>query len=82
MFMYAVFEEKLQKSMGRHLVRKYEKTNDAQSIYTDLLAYAKESTHATIESSNILSYLTTVILHKITWKGTHHSFILHWVNKL
>ena len=55
MFMYEVFEEKLQTSIGRNLVRKYEKTYDAQNGYAELLAYAKESTHATIESSNILS---------------------------
>ena len=55
MLMYAIFDEKLQTGMGSHLVRKYEKTYDAQNGYAELLAYAKESTHATIESSNILS---------------------------
>ena len=81
-FIYSVFEDKIQTNMGRHLVRKYEKTYDAQSIYAELVAYAKESTQASIEASNILSYLTTVKLHKIAWKGTYHAFILHWINKL
>ena len=81
-FIYSVFEEKIQTNMGRYLVRKYERTYDAQSIYVELCEYSKTSTQANIQASNILSYITTVKLHKIAWKGTYHSFILHWVNKL
>ena len=81
-FIYSVFEDKIQTSMGRHLVRKYERTYDAQSVYVELVLYSKESTQASIEAANILSYLSTVKLHKIIWKGTYHDFILHWVNKL
>ena len=81
-FIYSVFEEKIQTNMGRYLVRKYERTYDAQSIYTELCEYSKTSTQASIQASNILSYITTFRLHKIAWKGTYHSFILHWVNKL
>ena len=80
--MYSVFEEKIQTNMGRYLVRKYEWTYDAQSIYAELLEFVKKSTQANIEASNFLSYITTVKLQKIAWKGTYHSFILHWVNKL
>ena len=68
--------------MGRYLVRKYKRTYDAQSIYTELLKYSKKSTQANIEASNILSYIITVKLHKIAWKGTYNSFIIHWLNKL
>ena len=64
-FMYSMFEEKIQTNMGRYLVRKYECTYDAQSIYSELLKYAKKSTQANIEASNILSFITTVKLHKI-----------------
>ena len=38
--------------------------------------------HASLESSNLLAYITNVQVHKISWKGTYHSFILHWCNKL
>ena len=29
-----------------------------------------------------MGYITNVRLHKIGWKGTYHSFILHWCDKL
>ena len=71
----------MQTNMGRYLVKKYVITYDAQSFYAELVLYSKESTQVSIEAGNILSYLTTVELHKIIWKGTYPAFILHWVNK-
>ena len=69
--MYSVFEDKIKTNMGRHLVRKYEKTYDAQRVYMELRNHAKQSTHASLEASNILGYITTVKLHKIAWKGSY-----------
>ena len=81
-YIYSVFEDKIQTNMGKYLVRKFEGTFDAQNIYAELEEYTKESTQASIESANILGYITTVKLHKIAWKDTYHSLILHWVNKM
>ena len=39
-----MFKEKMQTNMGRYLVRKYEWTHDAQTIYAESLEYAKKST--------------------------------------
>ena len=81
-FIYSVFQEKLQTDIGKHLVRLYYGTTDARQIYKELLEHAKVSTHASLESSNLLAYITNVRVHKISWKGTYHSFILHWCDKL
>ena len=81
-FIYSVFEEKVLTNTGKALVRKYERSFDAQKIYKGLLAYSKESTQATIDTAELLQYISTVKLHKVAWKGTYHAFILHWCDKL
>ena len=81
-FIYSVFEEKLKTDTGKHLVRKYESQFDAQTIYKRLSEYAKESTHAHQEASKLLKYISSVLLHKISWKGPYYSFILHWCDKV
>ena len=81
-FIYDVFQNKVQTDMGKHLVRKYEGTDDAQSVYRKLSEHANQSTHANLEASDLISYITSTKLHKISWKGTYHSFILHWCDKV
>ena len=81
-FIYSVFEDKVLTNTGKTLVRKFEETYDAQSIYKGLLHHSKESTQATIDIAELLTYITTVKLHKISWKGTYYAFILHWCDKL
>ena len=39
---------------------------------------ALRSTHASIDSSRLLSYITSVRIGDGLWKGTSHSFVLHW----
>ena len=81
-FMYAVFEKTLLTDKGKALVRYYQQTFDAQSIYRDLSAYAMQSTKAAMSASNLLSYITTTKLGDGTWKGTTHAFILHWQDQV
>ena len=84
LFMYSVFDEKLQTDMGKNLVRTYELDYDAQKVYSLLAAHATTSTRADIESQHILTYITTARfgVGDSGWKGTGHSFILHWQNKV
>ena len=81
-FIYSVFEEKLQTDTGKHLVRKHELDYDAQTIFKQLTVHAKESTQATIEASKFLNYIASVCLHRSKWKGSYYSFILHWCDKV
>ena len=81
-FMYAVFEKTLLTDKGKALVRQYQHTFDAQSIYRDLSAYAMLSTKAAIQASSLLSHITTVTLGDGHWKGTTHAFILHWQDQV
>ncbi len=77
-YMYAVFERVLQTDKGKALVRSYETTADAQKIFKELCEDALWSTQSSINSSRLLSYITSVRIGDGHWNGTTHSFILHW----
>jgi len=77
-YMYAVFEKVLHMDKGKALVRSYESTTNAQKIFNDLCQDALRSTHSSIDSSRLLSYITSVRIGDGHWNGTSHSFILHW----
>ena len=81
-FIYSVFDECLLTDMGKALVRSYESTFNAQKIYEELEKDATTSTQATIETSELLTYLTSTKLGKTPWRGTYHAFILHWCEQL
>lgn len=68
--------------MSKSLVRPYEYSFDAQKIYEKLQANATKSTQATIDTEELLVYLTSTKLNKTQWRGTHHAFVLHWCDQL
>ena len=80
--MYSVFEEKLQTDMGKYYVRQHDADFDAQAIFESLSTYAKKSTQASIDTADLLSYITTIKLHDSTWRSGAHAFVLHWCDKL
>ncbi len=77
-YMYAVFERVLQMDKGKALVRLNEATSNAQKIFTKLCQDALRSTHASIDSSRLLSYITSLRIGDGLWNETSHSFVLHW----
>jgi len=60
------------------LVRTYEEDLDAQQIFKELCEDALRLTRSSIDSSQILSYITSVRVGDGQWNGTTHGFILHW----
>ena len=81
-YMFTAFERNLLTDQGKAFVRDYANTYDAQSIYRDLCAYALQSTKASLDSSAILSYLTSVRIGDGSWRGTTHAFIFHWQDQV
>ena len=77
-YMYAVFERALQTDKGKALVRSNEADSNAQKIFDELCKDALRSTRASIDSSRLLSYVTSVRIGDGLWNGTSHSFVLHW----
>ena len=79
-FIYSVFDDCLLTDMGKSLVRSYKSSFDAQKIYELLQMYTKNSNQSTIDTEELLSYLTSTELDRTQWRGIHHAFILHWTN--
>ena len=81
-FVYAILESKVHTDRGKAIVREYEDTFDAQAVYKKLTDHHLKSTKAMIESSTILSYITSVRLGSGEWNGTTEGFITHWTNQV
>ena len=81
-FMYAVFEKTLLTDKGKALVRQHQQSFNAQRIYKELSDYAVHSTKAAMIASTMLSYITSATLGDGKWKGSTHSFILHWQDQI
>src|SRR5687767_4686600 len=58
-YMFAVFEKTLLTDNEQSLVHTSYKTSHAQQIYKELQEYALLSTKASLDSSSLLSYITT-----------------------
>ncbi len=81
-YVYAILESKVLTDRGKAIVREHEATFDAQQVYKKLTEHHLRSTKALIESSNILSYITSARLGSGEWNGTTEGFITHWSNQV
>ena len=81
-FMYTVFAEVSLIDKRKSLVRSNELHWDAQKIREELLAHAETSTKLSVESAQILTYITNANPGDGTWKGSTEAFILHWQNQI
>jgi len=77
-YLYAIFERILQTDKGKSLVWAHEEDLDAQKIFKELCKDALRSTWSSINSSRILSYITSIRVGDGQWNRTTHGFILHW----
>jgi hypothetical protein len=67
-YMYAVFKRTLLSDKGKALVHDHMSDFNAQNVYTALCTNSLKSTKATIDSSNILTYITSSHLGDGTWR--------------
>jgi hypothetical protein len=82
-YLFSVFVDKLHTDEGKTLVRRHSKAADAQTIFTELCEHHTKSTHAELNASTILTFLTTFKLGRERWKGkTTASFISYYVEQL
>jgi hypothetical protein len=81
-FMYAVLMKTVQTDVGKSFVRAHESTYDAQKIYEELVRHASASTKASMDSTTIMSYVTSVRLGDGKWRGSSNGFVLNWVNQI
>jgi hypothetical protein len=81
-FMYAVFERTLVSDKGKALVRQHLGDFNAQHLYKTLCAYSLQSTKASIDSRDLLQYITSNRLGDGKWKSSTHAYILHWQDQV
>ena len=81
-YLYTVLENTVLTDRGKAIVRQHEATYDAQKVYKALLDHHLTSTKAMMDSSTILSYITSVRLGDGKWKGKTEGFITHWMNQV
>ena len=67
---------------GRAIVRDHAKDRDAQVVYAKLQKLHTNSTKAKMNSSDLLTYITSAKLGTGNWRGTTESFITHWQNQI
>ena len=80
--MHSVFEKTLQTDHGKAFVRAHTDDYDAQEVFKKISKHYKESMAASLEASNLLSYITTTKIDNISWKGTTEAFVLHWKEQM
>lgn len=81
-YVYAILEQKVLTDRGKSIVRAYEKTYDAQKVFKMLADHHLKSTKAMIDSSAILSYITSSRLGNGQWKGTTEGYIVNWQDQV
>lgn len=81
-FLYAVLETKVLTDRGKAFVREHEVDFDAQAVYKKLVDHHLKSTKALIDSSTILSYITSAKLGSGEWRGSTEGFITNWQNQV
>ena len=81
-YLYAVLESKVLTDRGKAIIREHEHDFDAQKVYQKIKSYHLKSTKAKMESSVILSYITSTKLGDGTWNGSTEAFIINWQNQV
>ena len=81
-FMYSVLRRTLKTDRGKHFVRYHENDRNAQEVYKKTVNYYLKSRKTSIESRELLSYLTSARFGTGNWKGTAVGFISHWQDKM
>ena len=79
--MFAAFAIILKDPVAKDVLKQYQHSKDAQSIYSKLELKARKSARATLDKGKLGEFLTTKRLDH-TWRGSHHGFILHWTSQL
>ena len=81
-YLYNVLDNCVFTDRGKEIVRTYYDTSDAQKVYEEICILHKESTSAKLDTSNNLSYLTSMQLGDGSWKGTAVGFLTNWHEKV
>ena len=80
--MYQIFLTNLLIDKDKEIVRKYNQYFDAQSIWKEYSDHCMKSTAAQINTSDLLTYITSVCIDDGSWRGSTGAFIIHWMEQV
>ena len=80
-FPYDVFISILETDRGKHYVRTYSTTKDAQAVWRDYTNYMSTSTKADLEIETLMAAITNMRLSP-SYRGTTTKFVLEWLEKV
>ena len=80
-FLYDVFCSKMETSMGKFFVRKYEADRDAQAVWREYLNYMSSSTRAEVEIEDLMAFLTSSKIRR-DYRGPTLQYITDWLDNL
>ena len=81
-YLYSVLDTHVLTDKGQEIVRAHSHDRNARAVYRELLEHHRNSNKAKMNSSNILTYLTTAKLGDGNWRGTSESFIIHFLEQI
>ena len=64
-FMCSIFDRILLTNKGKAFVQQHEDDFDEQSVYSKLVIYHTQSVKASLDKSNLLSYITSVCIESL-----------------
>jgi hypothetical protein len=81
-YVYQIFERTLLTDEGKTIVRAHEDDYNAQEVYKKLVAHYKQSTKASLNAGDMLTYITSVRLDDGSWKGSSLGFVNHFLEQI
>ena len=76
--LYKVFQDIMIESDARDIVLDHEDDKDCRQIWTEICSKYDSSLVAKMYAHELSTYITSVRLHQINWRGTHKAFILNY----
>ena len=82
-YIYFVFCNRLLTNVGIKLVHNNKSTNDAQEIFSSFVKHYLALIFTDLDQAKPMEYISSACLGvNSQWKGSHHSFILHFQEQL
>ena len=80
-WLYKILTDVIMAPSAKNIVTKHRDTRDTRVLWKELCEAMDKSMTAELKGQQISTYLSSVRLHQVGWKGTQESFILHFAEQ-
>ena len=81
-WLYQGLVDIMQHPAGKAIVIKHKDTKDTRNIWAEIVDHYDNSVSSTIRAQQISTYVTSVRLHTVNWRGPTGTFIHHFKEQL